>query len=189
MARCPAHLTPEPGRSMDYRRRSKGVWSGIDAVTMRPFNLAKVCHIAWRPTPQPVATRRATAGRLPGAPADDRPGHRLDHYTVPQGPLSRSREKRCGAAPSGHRDQPAATYRPRTDPQQHRLGTDRLNQTREPHPGWTWPPAAPSTSPGTSHNPRTGRHNNRRKPEHAQPSHRLSGQTLPLKTPRSSAIS
>ncbi len=28
----------------------KRVWCGISAETMRPFNVAKVCHIAWRPT-------------------------------------------------------------------------------------------------------------------------------------------
>lgn len=35
---------------------------GIDAVTKRPFNLAKVCHIAWRPTEFWIHCTRA--GRL-----------------------------------------------------------------------------------------------------------------------------
>ncbi len=34
---------PQPGHSMDYRRRFRRVRCRINAVTTRPFSLAKVC--------------------------------------------------------------------------------------------------------------------------------------------------
>jgi len=44
------HAYASTGHSMYLSSQVKRVWCGISAETMRPFIVAKVCHIAWRPT-------------------------------------------------------------------------------------------------------------------------------------------